>query len=74
MKHLVIDFSYFNGVSHLFAQHHYINGRRVSNSRYHSPDSSRWEWVGTRQWTNFNKNGVRRDYTEITYKEKPTRT
>ena len=72
MRIKIIEFSLFNGISMMYATHYYINGRRVSQNTYFRsmPDSREYEHIGTRQWTDTNKNGVRRDYTEIIYKKR----
>lgn len=83
-KILIIEFSLFNGIRTMYATHYYVDGKRVSRNTYynvignmdtlgatglssfgHKPT---WIHEGTRQWSDRNKNGVRRDYTEITYK------
>lgn len=70
MKFLIIDFSQFNGIRMMYATHYYLDGKRVSARRYAGflPDSRKYEHISTRQWTDTNKNGVRRDYTEILYR------
>ena len=70
MKVLIIEFSMFNGINMMYATHYYVDGKRVASARFRHPSSDRYEWLGTKQWSDRNKNGVRRDYTEITYKEK----
>ena len=70
MKVLIINFSFFNGINMMYATHYYVDGKRVAESRFRHPSSDRYEWLGTRQWSDHNKNGVRRDYTEIRYREK----
>ena len=74
MKVIIIDFSLFNGINMMHATHYYVGGRRVRANDYYIHNQyihDNYEWVGTRQWTDTNKNGVRRDYTEILYREKP---
>ena len=74
MKVLIINFSMFNGINMMYATHYYIDGKRVRQNDYyrHLPHDD-YEWVGTKEWSNYNKNGVKRDYTEITYKKKETK-
>ena len=72
MKILIIEFSQFNGISMMYATHYYVDGKRVSQNTYYRmlPSHDRYEHLGTRQWTDKNKNGVRRDYTEIIYRKR----
>lgn len=71
MKILIIEFSMFNGVNMMYATHYYVDGKRVKkNDYYRHVPADGYEWLGTRQWTNHNRNGVRRDYTEINYRRK----
>ena len=86
MKILIIEFSCFNGVNMMYATHYYIDGKRVSKNTYYQVTGNmrtigatgistfgqkpEWEHVGSRQWSDKNKNGIRRDYTEILYERK----
>ena len=73
MKVTIIEFSYFNGCSMMYATHYYVDGKRVSQNSYYQLDT----WIQrnyrhdkTICRSDTNKNGCRRDYTEIYYTEK----
>ena len=73
MKETIIEFSYFNGISMMHATHYYVGGRRVSEREL--PHWEAWlhenyKWDYTKTRTDTNKNGVRRDYTEIYFVKK----
>ena len=77
MKILIIEFCQFNGIRNMRATHYYIDGKRVSKNSYNrcgQPAPKDYEHLGTRQWSDRNKDGVRRDYTEILFKRREKRT
>ena len=78
MKVTIIDFTYCDVAGQFYyATHYYVDGKRVNQNRYYRLDSwihQNYKWDYSKQRTDKNKNGVRRDYTEIFYipKEKTT--
>lgn len=72
LKVRIIEFSMFNGIQMMYATHYYVDGRRVSKNSYYqmSADIDRnYRHDYTRQWSDKNKNGVDREFTEIFYKK-----
>lgn len=67
VKLLVIDFSYFTGCNFLRATHYYVDGKRVPESCYLSYLPRKYRDSETRQWSDKNRKGIRRDYTEVKY-------
>lgn len=73
MKVIIIEFSYFNGCNMMYATHYYVDGKRVSHNRYFQLDTwiqKNYRYDKTICRSDTNKNGCRRDYTEIYYIEK----
>lgn len=73
MKLLTIDFSYCDGLNLHYATQYYVDGKRVTSSRYYQADTyahnNGYKWVSTRTWKNVNKKGIDREYTEILFEE-----
>lgn len=71
MKLLTIDFSYCDGLNMHYATQYYVDGKRVTSSAYYRADgyvhAKRFKYVSTRQWSNKNKKGITRNYTEIVF-------
>jgi hypothetical protein len=77
MKVLIIDFRLFNGIGFQYATQYYVDGRRVSRNRYYQMSTyiyDNFKHESTRLWSNTNKNGIYRAYTEIIYKSKQSRS
>ena len=76
MKLLTIDFSYCDGLNMHYATQYYVDGKRVTSSSYYQADgyvhNNGYKYVSTRQWSDKNKKGVTRHYTEILFEEPET--
>jgi len=70
MKVLIIDFRLFNGIGFQYTTQYYVDGRRVSRNRYYQMSTyiyDNFNHESTRVWSDTNKNGIYRAYTEILY-------
>ena len=70
MRVLIIDFRLFNGIGFRYATQYYVDGRRVSRNRYYQMSTfiyDNFTHESTKLWSDMNKNGVHRAYTEILY-------
>lgn len=76
MKVLIIDFRMFNGIGFQYTTQYYVDGRRVSRNSYYQMSTfiyDNFNHESTKVWSDTNKNGIHREYTEIIYKHKEKR-
>ena len=70
MKFLTIDFRMFNGCGYQYATQYYVDGKRVNSRRYYNARffvGNDMKVKSNKQWSNINKCGIIREYTEIIY-------
>jgi hypothetical protein len=60
----------FTGCGYQYVTQYYVDGKRVNSSSYYNARffvGNDMKVKSNKQWSNINKSGILRDYTEIIY-------